>query len=359
MNKFGILAWPAYITKPGNPYNYLIYSKIENMGYPVYEFDFSLMNIIKFGFSAKYKILHFHWPTALLTFASPIQIRIRLALLQFFLLSIKLLKKKVVWTVHNFQSHETTNSELEQQLYNILYRYVDGFISLNKGGLETIKSSALNRENQLFEYIPHPHYKGYYPDTISKSDARAKLNISDDKFVFLFLGQIRKYKNIDGLISAFRELDVDNKFLLIAGTAYRKEDAMFKANIKGVEDILFVESFIKDEDLQLYLNSCDLVVTPYKNILNSGSVFLNLSFNKPTLAPDIGIFPQLYEELGTNLIKLYPGDICNTVLENAMDGVKKENDQSGIQSFDITVYDPERVALKTLEFYKSLLPKQL
>jgi glycosyltransferase involved in cell wall biosynthesis len=48
---------------------------------------------------------------------------------------------------------------------------------------------------------------------------------------------------------------------------------------------------IPDEDIQLYMNAADVVVLPYRNVLNSGVLQLAYSFAKPVVAAAVGSLP--------------------------------------------------------------------
>lgn len=349
-SSFGILAWPAYATKKSNPYNFLIYDNIEKQGYKIHEFEFNIKNIIKNIFSDKYRIFHIHWPTNILTYSSRFQAKRRLITLKLFLIIIKKLNKKVVWTVHNLNGHDKDHEDLQIILNKILFTYVNGFISLNKTGVNYIYKNIKNADKQKVKYIPHPHYISYYPNNINEQEARRKLNIPQDKFVFLFFGQIRRYKNILALIKAFNDLQMESKFLLIAGNIQEDLEKEIKESIIGNSSILLRDSFVDDSQLQLYLNSSNLVVTPYSDIFNSGSVFLNMSFNKPTLAPKKGIFSELEEDIGTEYIQLYEGNISSEILKKAAEKTKNIT-----HNIDLSAFGPENIANETITFYKSLL----
>ncbi len=350
--KYGILAWPAYTTKSSNPYNYLIYKNIEQNGHKIIDFDFNIKNVLKYAISNDFSIFHIHWPTNILTYSTYLQAKRRVFVFKCFLLLIKLLGKKIVWTVHNLNGHEKDHPKLQKELNDLLYKYVDGFISLNKNGLELIKKKANQINRQHFAFIPHPHYIGYYPNVINKEESRKKLNIQKDKFIFLFLGQIRKYKNLPRLIYAFNQLNLENKHLLIAGKIHEELQDQIADLGKDKSDISLFNEFINDTDLQIYLNACDLVVTPYQEVFNSGSVFLNLSFNKPTLCPDRAVFRELREEVGEDLILLYDGDISADSLAKATETIIKANN---IVHFQSDNFSPEHIADRTIDFYNILL----
>ena len=55
---------------------------------------------------------------------------------------------------------------------------------------------------------------------------------------------------------------------------------------------LFLD-FIPDEDIQVFLNACDVFVLPYKDITTSGAALLGMSFGKPIIAPNISSFKEV------------------------------------------------------------------
>ncbi|WP_205499828.1 glycosyltransferase [Rufibacter psychrotolerans] len=355
MKGFGILACPAYSTRKGNPYNYILYSNIERQGHGIYEYDFSVKKSLQFGFSRKYRIFHIHWPTNVLYGSSFLKAGLRLNVFFLFVNLIKLLGKKVVWTVHNLEDHEGNFPALQQKLNAFLYRRVDGFISLNKSGLELIRQKATHNGHQKFAHINHPHYQGYYTNEVDKLEARRRLAIPPDKFVFLFLGQIRAYKNVTGLVKAYKALGCPQALLLIAGSVHKDVREELAQVLQDAPGILFIDSFVEDEDLQLYFNGADVVVTPYNKIFNSGSALLNVSFHKPTLAPDLWALRELKQQVGPRWIKTYQGQISPAVLKESMQEIKQDAERLEAATPLIDSLHPQLIADQTIAFYRSLL----
>src|SRR5687767_4374718 len=98
MKKFGLYVWPAFATKKDNPYSFLIYSNIEKLGHPVYEFSLKRTKLlIKMCFSSSYKFFHIHWPhsTVLLEKRRILSWR-RLIIFYLFIKIIKLGNKKII-----------------------------------------------------------------------------------------------------------------------------------------------------------------------------------------------------------------------------------------------------------------------
>jgi beta-1,4-mannosyltransferase len=142
--------------------------------------------------------------------------------------------------------------------------------------------------------VPLGNYVGYYPNRISRLEARQQLGVPDDAFVYLFLGLIRPYKGVEDLVDAFERLETPTSQLLIVGrvfgAGYREK---LSSRIQNNPAIKLVPEFIPDEAIQIYMNACDVCVLPYKNITTSSAAVLALSFGRPVIVPAIASFPEL------------------------------------------------------------------
>jgi len=360
MNKFRIYAWPAYATRKLNPYNFIIYKQIEQEGYRINDFRFgSMRDLLNLVISRDARILHIHWPISNLL-ATNYWLAGVTRIVRFYLLLkvLHYLGKKVFWTVHNIEEHEDRFRGLQVLMSKILFSNVHGFISMNKAGLNIIERNCALQKNKArkISLIHHPHYKGYYANRVSREEARAHLGIPANAFVFLFVGQIRKYKNVAGLIAAYRNLGAANTCLVIAGRiSDEAEQAHLAKMAEGRPDIMLIDSFINEEEVQYYFNASSLIVNPYSKIFNSGSVFLNLSFSRPTLAPDMYGISDLKEVVGSEWVKTYSGELTADVLKKAMDETISETKVTGDTGPDIDMFNPECVARDTIEFYRSFL----
>jgi glycosyltransferase involved in cell wall biosynthesis len=174
------------------------------------------------------------------------------------------------------------------------------------------------------------------------------------RFVFLYFGQNSNYNNVPQLIRAFKELNDDNTCLLIVGKSGKAAAGReIEQAIGDSKNIFFKDAFIEESEVQNYLNAADLVVTPYTRIFNSGSVFLNLSFGKPTLAPDLFALSELKKIVGQKWIKTYTGELNAAHLQKSMSEVRDEKSKEGTPN--LKRYSPKTIARRTVSFYESLL----
>ena len=146
--------------------------------------------------------------------------------------------------------------------------------------------------------IDHGHWVGSFAEHVSRSEARRRLELPSEGKVFLSIGGCKRYRNLLGLIEAFKSLGVLRTAgtLVIAGKFQEPEyrQAVERA-ISGRGDIRLFPQYIPDDELQNYLISADVVVLPYLDILTSGAAVLALSFGRPVVAPRKGCLIDLVD----------------------------------------------------------------
>ncbi len=345
MNRISVLGWPAKINKDLNPYNYILYTSIEKFDIKVIEFN--TQNLLKIN---TYDLVHMHWPENIFLVNSYIRM-LRNLLFFFFLFSfLKIAKKKIIWTVHNFKPHENKYPAASKIVHNILLNRIDAYICLTKYSANELEQKlAPDKKNKIY-VVSHPLYKEFYKNETTKSQSLKKFNISENKFVFLFIGQVRSYKNVISLIKAFKAANIKDALLIIAGKVHDEVKEEIINVTKGVESIMLFPEFINDNDLQYFYNVCDLVVVPYKNVLNSGTAFLNLTFNKPMLVPNAGAFLELREMVGHKAIHIYNGELnASHLIESRTIAYDIEDIQK------INNFEPDKIALETIAVYDNVL----
>lgn len=212
------------------------------------------------------------------------------------LLFAKIQGKTIVFTVHDLEKYGE-KSFYQKMLRRIAHHLV--FLlsdHVHVHNFYTRKSLEIEyRRKNAVHVIPHGNYIGYYPNRISKSDARKQLDVPEGSFVYLFLGLIRPYKGLEELFSAFKKLDGPNARLLVAGRVFGVDgyEIRLKEIIRNDSRIKLIPEFVPDEALQTYFNACDVFVLPYRHITTSGAAALALSFGRPIIAPDITSFQEV------------------------------------------------------------------
>jgi beta-1,4-mannosyltransferase len=313
-NALHILAWPAF--KNRGPYNVLLNGNMQKLGATVEEF--SAWRV----FRKRYDIVHLHWPEYCVNgrgicvalfwscalFAAMCWTRIR--------------GGKVVWTVHNLQSHLQQHPALERRFWRIFTALLNGYIALTDAGAEQARHRYPSLRAKPGFVIPHGNIREAYPEVeIPREAARQRLGIPADAKVLGFFGSVERYKGILELVEAFSALEDSRAVLCVAG----KSD-LSPSERKRMEDIaardgriLLQLGYIPDSDVTAYIRAADLVVLPFREILNSGSAILALSLDRPVLVPAKGSMMELQQFAGAGWVHLYSGQLNSETLRQNLD----------------------------------------
>jgi glycosyltransferase involved in cell wall biosynthesis len=175
---------------------------------------------------------------------------------------------------------------------NLLSRYFvkscDGFVAMSRAVLGDLDMFDKLRPRV---YSPHPLYDNF-GEAVSKSLAKQRLGLEEDKKYILFFGFIREYKGLDLLINAFaderfRKLPVK---LLIAGEFYI-DGKLYLELIEKLglnNEIVLRTEFIENRDIVNYFCASDIIAQPYRDATQSGVTQIAYHFEKPMLTTNVG-----------------------------------------------------------------------
>jgi len=308
-----VLGWPAYENRRINPHQWLLNTALTGLSVQVDEFSVRRLA------SGSYDLWHIHWPERFLI-AKSVFPAARGSLGLVALVGLARARGVVtVWTIHNLAAHERRHETIERHFWPAFIRRLDAFISLTPQGHAAALARFPGLRMKRSFVIPRGHYRGTYPDTIDRVEARRQLGFSSHEKVALSIGQIRPYKNAPRLIREFGRLIDANARLVVAGKPLTAQDgALVREAAAGDRRVRLVLEFISDDVIQVFLRAADLVVLPYVEILNSGAALLALSFDRPVLAPAMGSVVFLRERVGEAWVRGYDGDLDSAELGAAL-----------------------------------------
>jgi beta-1,4-mannosyltransferase len=294
--------------RDANPYQALLAQSVESSELKVlfpqgYRRVFPLFRAV---WGKKINIIHLHW---ILPYIKGQHFWKKLFYSLKLLIDIALVQRsgvRVVWTVHNHITHDTTHPELELWIRRRLAQQVDRLILHSSTTLESIAHTYKVSPDKA-QVIPHGHYRDVYPAKIDSSEARHSLGLPSTGNIYLSLGLLRPYKGIESLITLWRdypELAAGNT-LLIAGKASSTYAQALKKLTADLPGVVLIPEFIDNDRIHLFLSAATFTVLPYRNILNSGSLILAMSYGVPVIAPRLGNIP---ESLGEAAALLYDAE---------------------------------------------------
>lgn len=304
-------------------------------------------------------VINIHWPEALFNWKEPSEIQIENFKKVFFTW-----KKNhpIVYTRHNIYPHYN-DSEILIELYDFICKNVNRVIHL---GIFSKNDFILRYDNTLCSHkvIEHPLYE-LKNNTVTKEGARAYFNIKNTKNIVLSFGKLRDVEEFNLLFHAYRKLRCKNKMLFISkkinfkfkppvnvcSYSFNKYyDIYYKKLLTKFFDVVFHNAgFIDEKEVQYYVNMSDCLVVARKNQLNSGDLYLGLTFRKKTVIPNVG---NMTEKSNVVDVEMYDPTNINTLTK----AIYKSLDNSKMK---YTTYlkkmNPNYVANETYSFFKKIL----
>lgn len=262
-------------------------------------------------------VIHLHWIGHLFrhhsAFVSIVNASKYLALLS----AAKLRRFKIVWTLHNDSSHDSFHPRVERVVRSLLLRFLtDSIIVMTRQSAKDFEAKHGPALARKVRYVPHPTYSSFYGHACSKDDARERLRFPAEVPIFLFFGRVRAYKGTLSLIQAFMRLPGPAQ-LVIAGSCGSEDAAVICEMAASDTRIRLLLDRVPDDEVADLVASCDWMVLPYEEVLNSGVLVLALSYARPVIAPDA---PTLVEVLGPSLAQASYRRGDDASLEDALRG---------------------------------------
>lgn len=334
-----VVAHPLAESHDLQPYTWLLYQAVRAEGVEVG--GLRLFELVRHPPA----IVHLHWPEHVLH-RGPLMRHLRGVLLLGALSIARRRGTRLVWTAHNARPHDTPADGFGDRFLRAFDRRVDGVLLLSDAGVAEVMAERPGLRSAERFHTRHGHFRDAYRDAPARSAARAGLGLPADRPVVAFCGQVRPYKGVEDLVDAAAPLDVE---LLVAGPCPDQ----------GLRDVLEAAAAasprlhlrlgrLPASTMATAVRAADLVVLPYRSVLNSGSVLLALSLDRPVLVPDTPTFGELAQEVGRAWVQRYSGRrLGSEDLAVALDRRPRGTP-------DLRLYEWDLVAKATVEAYRSL-----
>ena len=308
----------------GNPYQRLFYESARRRGVEVVgvrEDQFGALVEGRLGLGRK-DVIHLHWLNCLFKNVAADK---QGCVANRFLRDVRFLKSKSVqvhWTVHNLYCNEELDRGMERGFQNALSREVDKIYVHHPIVLGELGEWLDCTDN--VEFLEHGSYIGACEDEIAAAVARRELGLDQNDFVLGVVGQVRPYKILFQYLPDLNEAMRENGRikLIVAGKISCDLTKEGLSHLPG-NQVIVVDEFISDSDLQLYLRACSVGLLTYRHILTSGSLFQFFSFSRPVLAPNKGS------------IRAYVVDGYNGFMYSGSDFARRLNGFSRMEGADL------------------------
>lgn len=209
--------------------------------------------------------------------------KIQAILFPFFLILAKLLRKKIIWVLHNKYSHEKSNKRWTKFGFELMIRNSDLILTHSNAGVEFIKD-RFPRHSDKVKYIVHPVENMI---TVDRNAVK--------KYDILIWGTIHPYKGvIDFLRFAGNSRDYDNIKIMISGICpdYKEHEELIGLLNDQIHHINEFQDIDKVAELACQSR---FVLFTYnsESILSSGSLMDSIRMGSVVIGPDKGAFRDL------------------------------------------------------------------
>jgi len=171
---------------------------------------------------------------------------------------LKLFGKKVVVTFGGEPWKDTSHNFLGRLISRISYIVAVRCADVVTAEFEPLRSSTEEKYHIQAWLTPSGFYES---DSVQANMISLRFDLHFEDFI-LFLGRLEKVKRVDWLIRAFKELQPNNKKLVIAGdTKHISYKKYLLGLAKGNKNIIFT-GFVEKRLKQELLSNCMLMVLP-------------------------------------------------------------------------------------------------
>lgn len=232
---------------------------------------------------------------------------------------LKVLRIKIVWTMHNKLSHSGKHMKWIKAIFRLMLKSSDVILTHSNEGIlfgnEMMPGSA-----KRIVYFAHP------------VKDRRTTSKEEKKYDVLIWGTISPYKGIDLFLEYIYTNKLQNKYrILIVGSA--SNDYAERLKTYENEFIKIRNEFISDNDLEDLINTSKIVLFTYsmESILSSGALMDSLGYGANVAGPHVGAFADLAHE---GIIKTFSGfEELDYVIESSLNGSDLTDGQQKLERF--------------------------
>jgi beta-1,4-mannosyltransferase len=325
-----------------NPSLLLLFSEVMRHGVKISPYS-SKRNLL-----GRPDVIHIHFPEWLVGWKRPWIAPLEVVAVLGLLWLARRRGAALVWTGHDLEPHELSRPRLWRAYNRFFISQVDVLISFSDGATSLLVERYSQLAGVPTVVVPHGHYRDYYTAPPKAAILRKELNL-DHRPVLLCFGLVRPYKNLPGIIRAWRQLPEPRPQLVIAGRPMDSEMAeVIKQEAGDSTDINLLLRFIHDDEVPTIFEIADVVLMPYmaRSALNSGVAHLAFSLSRPAVVNDTPANQNLRDVFGGEWV--WP---CDGTPEDALRTALVAAATTRPKTLDLDVINYKRLAADTLCAY--------
>jgi glycosyltransferase involved in cell wall biosynthesis len=210
------------------------------------------------------------------------------------LMLIAKLNKKVIIDIHEIIALRN-KSTLLKKVFAFLYKTCHNKVIAHSEKISRALTEISYREKAFF--VPLFRYSVDLNYDIKKVSDEVSGVFQDNSKRFLFFGNIIATKGVEDLLRAATATHSNTK-IVIAGQDISNIVYNYKTKNPISSNVQLILRHINDDELKFLFINCDFILLPYKDISQSASIEMAITFRKPILTSKIKYFK--------NIIDAYP-----------------------------------------------------
>lgn len=257
--------------------------------------------------------------------------------------------KKVIYQVHGFHFYKGSPKKNWLLYYPIekwLARYTDALITINHEDFEFAKKKMKFRNNGKIYYVPGVGIdSSQFGNVENQKIKRKELNIPEDAFVIISVGELNVNKNNKVIVSALEKLKNNNIHYIVCGVGDEEQELKTQVENAGLQNNVHFVGY-RNDIKELY-KTADCFVMPSHREGLSRSIMEAMASGLPCVVSRIRGNVDLIED-GKGGFLCAPDDVSGFAeainkiatdekLRNNMGEYNKEN----VKKFDISVVKAE------------------
>jgi len=194
---------------------------------------------------------------------------------------IKLLRIKIVWTMHNKKSHYPKGALMKKMIFNQMLKKSDLIITHAEEGLSLIS------EKTPSAFIHHP----------VRPPAEQYIEEDMPDFDIIIWGSINPYKGVDTFLEFLQDQGILGNYRILIAGKVRSTELLSKLQsfLQNSNNLILMDEFVPEPRLMALIQRSRLVLFTYHaaSVLSSGALMDSLAQSTVIIGPNTGAFNDL------------------------------------------------------------------
>lgn len=227
---------------------------------------------------------------------------------QFAIFLLTLLSKRTFYEIHDFPG--------QYKIYDRLFKRIGGVVTTNKWKGEEL-SKRFNFPKSSILVVPNAVDIENFSIDLSQKDARKKLDLSNENYLFGYVGTLKTMgmeKGVSTAILSLKFLSENFKLYIVGGDSV--DDLKYYQTLaleNNLSDRIIFVGQIPHKDIPLYMNACDSLIAPfpkndhYSYYMSPMKIFEYMASRKPIIVTDLPSLREILKD-GETALFVPPSD---------------------------------------------------